>query len=120
MHSQAFCLDKEDVPWIFEKPHMAHLDPVDLNKYDIPDHLLVPNPKNSRGDDSQKGSTMDDLSVKVSPIPKRSATFEVTTEEADRISRYLITALARDNNKEIRHIMAGFKAIAEQREFGGH
>lgn len=63
---------------------------------------------------------MDDLSVKVSKIPKRTVSFDVTPEEAQRITRYLNDALVRDNRREIRHIYAGFSAVAEQREFGGH
>ena len=114
------CYDQEAGPWVFEEPLRAHLDPVDLDKYEIPDHLQVPNPENSRGDNSQKGSTMDDLSVKVSPIPKRTVSFEVTPEEAEKISTYLSDCLSRANVQEIRHIYAGFRAVAERREFGGH
>lgn len=47
----------DDKPWVFEEPYKAHLDPIDLDKYEIPEHLQVSNPKNSRGDNSQKGST---------------------------------------------------------------
>lgn len=65
---------------------------------------------------------MDDLNVKVSPIPKRTVTFEVTKEEAARIVLFLKEAnfTGVQAPQELRRVVAGFNAIAEDREFGGH
>lgn len=66
---------------------------------------------------------MDDLSVTVSPKPKRSVTFAVNQQEAQRIVNFLDEAFTKVDDRmvsEIRHVRAGFKAIADDREFGGH
>lgn len=118
---QLFPINPEEGPWVFEEPLNGHLDPVDLDKYEIPEHLQVSNPKNPRGDDPKKGSSkMDDLSVKVSDIPKRTVTFQVSQEEAEQVVRYLSDCLHQSQNQNIRTIRAGFAAIAENRNFGGH
>lgn len=67
----------------------------------------------------------DDRHVKVSPVPKRIVSFEVDEKEAERIAGWLEDALALNMNTPyasdpIRRIRAGFKAVADGREFGGH
>lgn len=53
---QRVFINPEEGPWVFEKPYPASLHPVDLDKYEIPEYLKVLIPKNSRGDNPQKGS----------------------------------------------------------------
>lgn len=36
-------INPEEGPWVFEEPYKAHLEPVDLEKYEIPEHLIVEN-----------------------------------------------------------------------------
>lgn len=64
---------------------------------------------------------MDDLSVKVSPvIDKRTVTFEVSPEEANRICTWLQERININAPQEVKTTYAGFKAIADRRNFGGH
>ena len=67
---------------------------------------------------------MDDLNVKVSPvIDKRTVTFEVSPVEAARICNWLSEAKTNTpifDATDINRVYAGFKAIADRREFGGH
>lgn len=72
---------------------------------------------------------MDDLSVKVSPIQIRTATFSASPEESANIVGWLQDALDAGYNgkfqsnfssSDIRRLVAGFSAIANNREFGGH
>jgi hypothetical protein len=68
---------------------------------------------------------MDDLNVRVSPLNDgRTAAFEVTPQEARRICNWLEEAKTDTRNtvrpSEIDRVYAGFKAIADRREFGGH